>query len=76
LSIIIYKEAKIIGQIRDGKKHGYEFFIGDCRYYCDTLVVRFLLFARRRRVDTYTARDCRNLNRRLAIDWQKVVEIT
>ena len=44
-------------------------------YYCDTLGGWVLCFARRRRVDTFTARDCRNLSSHLAVDWQKAVEI-
>lgn len=46
------------------------------RYHCYTLVSWVLCFSRRRRADTYSARDCRNLYSDLAIDWQKVVEIT
>jgi hypothetical protein len=35
-----------------------------------------LCFARRRLTNTYTARDCRNLSSRLAVDRQKTMEIT
>ena len=50
--------------------------VDDCDYYCDTLGGWVLCFARRRLVDTYTARDCRDLSGRLAVDRQKTVEIT
>ena len=46
-----------------------------CYHYCATLVGWVLCFARRRLVDTYTARDCRNLSSHLAVDRQKAVEI-
>ena len=54
----------------------YEHMVNDCHYYFDTLVSWVLCFARRRCIDTYTTRDCRNLCSRLAINWQKTVEIT
>jgi hypothetical protein len=41
----------------------------------DTLVGFFALPGGRR-IDTYAARDCRNLSNRLAVDWQKTMEIT
>jgi hypothetical protein len=49
--------------------------VGDCHYYCGTLGGWVLCFARRRRINTYTARDCRNLSTRLAVYRQKAVEI-
>jgi hypothetical protein len=50
--------------------------VDDCHYYCDTLGGWILCFARRRLTNTYTARDCRNLSSRLAVDRQKTMEIT
>jgi hypothetical protein len=49
--------------------------VDDCHYYCDTLVGWLFCFARRRLINTHTARDCSNLGARLAVHWQKVMEI-
>jgi hypothetical protein len=65
-----------MGLERRENEYGYEYFVGDCYYYCVTLGGWVLCFARRKRGDTFTARDCRNLNSRLAVDRQKTVEIT
>jgi hypothetical protein len=44
-------------------------------YYYNSLVSWVLRFARRGRIDTYTARDCCNPDSRLVANWQKAVEI-
>jgi hypothetical protein len=54
----------------------YEYLVDDCYYYCVALGGWLLCFARRRLVDTHTARDRRNLSGRLAVDRQETVEIT
>jgi hypothetical protein len=53
-----------------------EYLVDDCYCYRVALGGWVLCFARRRRVDTYTARDCRDLSGRLAVDRQETLEIT
>ena len=65
----------VVEDLVGGVCYEYEYIVDNCCYYCDTLGGWVLCFARRRRIDTYTARDCRNLCSRLAVDWQKTVEI-
>ena len=50
--------------------------VNDRHYYFGTLVSWILRFAGRRYVDTYSARYCGDLCSRLAINWQKAMEIT
>ena len=45
-------------------------------FFFGTLVSWVLCSARHRYVDTSPTRDCRNLCSRLAINWQKAMEIT
>ena len=58
-----------------GVCYEYEYIVDDCYYCCDTLGGWVLCFTRHKLVDTYTARDRRNLSSRLAVDRQKAVEI-
>ncbi len=53
----------------------YEYVVGDCCYYRDTLGGWVLCFTRRRRINPHTTRDCHNLSNRLAFNRQKTMEI-